>query len=210
MRFQNLSSGSEVTYFDALQLHFKLGSDPSLIFHCSHVVNVAYQIIQQLPENIALNAELVLIGAFLHDIGRNETQSIRHGVVGSEIIIREFPHSKFLDDVSRIISCHIGGGIPKSETKDLGLPEEDFIPVSLEEKIVCYADKMVDYKFDKSKGNYEIKKWFTFNSVENESEKLSSKLGSNHPAVARLHALENDLLQINHGKQFNFTTFKKK
>ena len=30
------------------------------------------------------------------------------------------------------------------EAKKLGLPEKDYIPVSLEEKIVCHADNLID------------------------------------------------------------------
>lgn len=198
----------ELTYSDALRLHFKFGSDPSLIFHCSHVADVANQILNQLPNSIEVDKNLVLIGAFLHDVGRNVTQGIRHAVAGSDLILKEYPSSPFINSLSRVISCHIGGGIPINETKQLGLPEKDFVPTTLEEKIVCYSDKMVDYKFDKSKGNYQIKKWFTFNSVDNEAKKLALKLGQNHPSIKRLYQLEDDLLSIHGGNKFSFKSFK--
>ena len=198
---------TELTYFDALRLHFKFGSDPSLIFHCSHVTDVAYQILNQLPNSITVDKNLVLIGAFLHDIGRNVTQGIRHAVAGSDVILKEYPSSPFIESLARVVSCHIGGGIPKNESKKLGLPERDFIPITIEEKIVCYSDKMVDYDYDKSKGTYQIKTWYTFNSVENEVKKLASKLGQNHPSIGRLYKLEKDLLSIHEGNQFSFKKF---
>lgn len=196
-----------ISFFDSLQLHFTLGSDSALLFHCSHVTNVAYQIINQLPSDLVLNKELILIGAMLHDIGRNRTQGIRHGYESSNIIREVFPPSEFTEQLATLTSRHIGGGIPKDEAKDLGLPDIDFLPITLEEKIVCYADKMVDYKYDKSKGVYQIIKWFTFNSVENESEKLASHLGMNHPAISRLKLLETELLLFNNNKHFTFKDF---
>ncbi len=207
MSFENFPPHSPISYFDALQLHFKLGSDPSLLFHCNHVVNVASQIIQQLPPSTSINRDLVLIGALLHDIGRNKTQGIGHAVAGSEIILDTYPKHNFIDHLAKVVSTHIGGGIPKEEAKSLGLPAKDFIPLTLEEKIVCYADKMVDYDFDKTSGRYEIKKWYTYNSVANEIDKLASKLGSDHPAVARLKNLEKELLKVNNGQEFRFTGY---
>lgn len=43
-----------------------------------------------------------------------------------------------------IIRRHVGAGIASEEAKSLGLPDLDYIPRSLEERIVCFADKMVD------------------------------------------------------------------
>lgn len=194
-----------ISFFDAVQLHFELGSDPSLLFHCQHVVDVAYQILNQLPSSLTIDRDLVLIGALLHDIGRNKTQGIDHALAGSEIILETFPESAFTTKLAKVVSSHIGGGIPKTEAKQLGLPEQDFLPETLEEKIVCYADKMVDYTFDKTSGSYEIKKWFTFNSVDNESKKLASHLGKDHPAILRLRQLEDNLLSYHDNKRFQFT-----
>ena len=202
-----MKSPQLISFYDALQLHFILGSHSALLFHCSHVTNVAYQIINQLPSDLVLNKELILIGAMLHDIGRNRTQSIRHGFESYNIIKEFFPPSDFIDQVATLTSRHIGGGIPKVEAKELGLPDIDFLPISLEEKIVCYADKMVDYKYDKSKGVYQVINWFTFNSVENETKKLASHLGMNHPAISRLKLLETDILSFNNNKHFTFKDF---
>ena len=200
-------SSHTISLIDAIQLHFIHGSDPALLFHCSHVTNIAQQIIDQLSSTCDIDKNLVLIGAFLHDIGRNKTQGIKHGLESSRIIRASFPQSEFVDSVANITARHIGGGIPKIEAKMLGLPEIDFLPITIEEKIVCYADKMVDYEFDKTKGIYKIIKWFTFNSVDNEAKKLSSHLGPDHPAIKRLYGLEKELTSHIKGKKFTFTTF---
>jgi uncharacterized protein len=46
--------------------------------------------------------------------------------------------------VISIIKRHVGGGITVSEAKKLGWPEDVYVPVTLEEKIVSYADKLIE------------------------------------------------------------------
>ena len=37
----------------------------------------------------------------------------------------------------------MGAGISQEEVESLGFPEGDYIPHTLEQKVVCFADKMV-------------------------------------------------------------------
>jgi uncharacterized protein len=47
--------------------------------------------------------------------------------------------------VINIIRRHVGGGITFEEAKWLGWPSsEGYIPLTLEEKVVSYADKLID------------------------------------------------------------------
>ena len=46
--------------------------------------------------------------------------------------------------VIAIIKRHVGGGITDAEAKKLGWPKDNYTPVTLEEKIVSYADKLVE------------------------------------------------------------------
>jgi len=94
-----------------------------------------------------IDMDLVLAGAMLHDIGRfkcppNSKDSIRHGIEGYNILMGEG-----LSDLAQIAKNHIGFGIKKSDIIMLGLnlPKQDFIPTTIEEKIVCFADKLVNY-----------------------------------------------------------------
>jgi uncharacterized protein (TIGR00295 family) len=94
-----------------------------------------------------IDTDLVLAGAMLHDIGRfkcppDSKDSIRHGVEGYNILMGEG-----LSDLAQIARNHIGFGIKKSDIIRLGLnlPKKDFIPTTTEEKIVCFADKLVNY-----------------------------------------------------------------
>ena len=85
-------------------------------------------------------AQLVEAGALLHDIGRSKTHGIKHGVKGAKIAKK----LGLSENIIKIIERHIGAGLPAEEARKLGLPNRDFIPETLEEKIVCHSDNLVD------------------------------------------------------------------
>jgi uncharacterized protein len=87
-----------------------------------------------------VNLDLVKLGGLLHDIGRVKTHSVHHGYLGGR-----FLRDRGIDErIARIAERHVGGGILSEEAKKLGLPEGEYMPESLEEKIVCFADKIVE------------------------------------------------------------------
>ncbi|MCL4333636.1 MAG: HDIG domain-containing protein [Candidatus Thermoplasmatota archaeon] len=82
---------------------------------------------------------LVEAGALLHDIGRTVTHSIFHGVEGYKILKREG-----MDEIlARFCSTHVGAGLLKSTARKLHLPDQDYIPRTIEEKIVCNSDTLL-------------------------------------------------------------------
>lgn len=84
-----------------------------------------------------VNQNLIEIGALLHDIGRSKTHGFKHALIGGKILReRGFP-----EELARICETHILGGLDKEDAKAVGLPESDFLPNSIEEKIICLADK---------------------------------------------------------------------
>lgn len=129
----------------------------------------------KLSSNFDVNIELVKTGALLHDIGRCKTNSIDHAIVGAEIL----KDLGFSNEVANIALRHIGAGIPKEEAKLLGLPLKDYIPLSLEEKIVAHADNLIHW--DKEVDlDFVITKW-------------EEKLGKNHPSIPRLVKLHHEI-----------------
>ncbi len=114
---------------------------------------------------------LVEVGALLHDVGRSKTHRVKHGYYGGRIA----QALKLPSNVVKIIERHVGAGIPAEEALPLGLPNRDFIPENLEERIVAYADKRI-------RGDKVI-------SCGEALEDLARSLGDNHPAVGRLKSL---------------------
>ncbi len=102
-------------------------------------VQTVYKVAMRIADFIECDKKLVAAGALLHDIGRTKTNNIDHAVVGAEIL-----RSKNIDDrIVRIVERHTGAGITKEEAERLGLPVKDYIPETIEEKIVAHADNLV-------------------------------------------------------------------
>jgi uncharacterized protein len=86
--------------------------------------------------------------ALLHDIGVCRTAVPRIGCHGSEpyirhgIIGREILEAEGLPRHALVCERHIGVGLTVEDIRNQGLPlpEREMAPVSLEERIVCFAD----------------------------------------------------------------------
>ncbi len=114
----------------------------SLLEHARVVQDLAIFLGRILKKRKNINLEAIRLGAILHDIGRTLARRVvEHGVVSGEIIRRE----GFSEEVARIAERHVGVGISAEEAAVLGLPPRDFIPETPEERIVCYADKLLFY-----------------------------------------------------------------
>jgi uncharacterized protein (TIGR00295 family) len=119
-----------------IELLKKSGCSEKVIRHCMAVRNVAVKIAKKAYADV----KLVEAGALLHDIGRSKTHGILHASEGAKIA----KELGLPDPIIKIIERHIGAGVPAKDAKRLGLPEKDYIPITLEEKIVCHADSMVN------------------------------------------------------------------
>ena len=103
------------------------------------------ELLQETKPHLRINKRLVSIASLLHDIGRSKTQGITHGIEGAEILrALNVKGNGDIEKIALICERHIGGGITKSEARKLGLPEKDYLPKSIEEKIIAYCDNMVD------------------------------------------------------------------
>jgi uncharacterized protein (TIGR00295 family) len=114
----------------------KEGCSKEVIDHCIAVRDVAVKIAKKADANIVL----VEAGALLHDIGRSKTHGMRHAVEGAKIGKKLNLDPRIID----IIERHIGAGLLSDDAKKLGLPMKDYMPISLEEKIVCHADNLIE------------------------------------------------------------------
>lgn len=111
------------------------GCKRRIIVHCCTVCTMA----EAFAERIDCNEALLCAGALLHDIGRSLTHSIEHAIIGGSIV-RNLGLPR---EVEEIVRKHIGAGIDAKDAKEFGLPKGDYIPRTIEEKIVAHADNMV-------------------------------------------------------------------
>ena len=131
---------------DAIDLLIRSECSADVIEHCRAVADYAKKIAITIRENathkgqqVQIDIDAVFMGALLHDIGRSKTHGIDHAVTGAKIALENGLDEKLV----KIIERHIGAGIPKEEAKGLGLPEKDYVPVTIEEKIVAHADNLI-------------------------------------------------------------------
>lgn len=96
-----------------------------------------------------LDLRFIEEAALLHDIGigrcdapdihcHGQAPYICHGIIGREIL-----ESEGLPSHALVCERHSGSGIGREEVEqeNLPLPPRDYLPVTLEEKIICVADK---------------------------------------------------------------------
>jgi uncharacterized protein len=114
---------------------------PPVITHCLAVTDLAQKIAVKLEKKgHKVDLKLVETGALLHDLGRSKTNTVDHSVVGAQIAqTLNLPQS-----IIDIIKRHVGAGITEAEAQAMGWPEDVYVPQTLEEKVVCYADKRID------------------------------------------------------------------
>ncbi|HMK42757.1 MAG TPA: HDIG domain-containing protein [Dissulfurispiraceae bacterium] len=116
----------------------KAGLSDADLAHCLKVAGKAIEIAQR--TGVRLDLELVGRGAFFHDLGKTKSHEMDHGKVGAELGAA-IGLPKTLTD---IMEKHIRGGMTEAEAKELNLPVKDYALSSLEEKIIIYADRLVD------------------------------------------------------------------
>lgn len=119
-----------------------------LVKHSEQVRDKALKIAEKHPE-FKLDKQFIAEAAMLHDIGifqcdaerihcHGTHQYIEHGYLGAELL-----RSEGLPLHALVSERHTGVGLSLEMIKrnNLPLPRRDLIPLSLEEQLICYADK---------------------------------------------------------------------
>lgn len=119
-----------------------------LLTHSQSVARKALQIVDLHPE-LHLDRQFVEEAAMLHDIGiiRCDAPGIEcvgtepyicHGRLGAEML-----RAEGLPRHARVCERHTGAGLTRRDIiqQQLPLPSQDFLPETLEEQLICFADK---------------------------------------------------------------------
>jgi len=120
-----------------------------LLVHSRAVAEKAMEAAKRHPE-LLVDQEFVYEAAMLHDIGIFMTDApkihcfgaypyICHGYLGAELLRRE----DGLERHARVCERHTGAGISLEDIlkRNLPLPHKDLMPETLEEQVICFADK---------------------------------------------------------------------
>jgi len=118
-----------------------------LIRHSTDVAHKALDVAQRHPE-LDVDRQFIHEAAMLHDIGIFKTRApgilcfgrepyLCHGVIGADLMRKEGFTQHAL-----VCERHTGAGLTKDEiaAQHLPLPLKDFMPVSMEEQLICFAD----------------------------------------------------------------------
>ena len=171
-----------------IERHYPPGSLANSIYvpHCRAVTELALRIARKYPE-LRADEEILTYGGMLHDIGICFTAApeigcfgklpyLAHGYMGRELLEKEG-----LSLVAPVCERHIGVGISIDDIikNNLPVPLRDMTPQTIEEKIICYADKFFSKsasnllqpkpieKVKKSVRKYGEEKWRVFEEMMN-------------------------------------------
>ena len=129
---------STVVSEDDLAILLKAGLSEEDIRHSILVAEKALDIAGRTGKD--LDMVLIARGALFHDLGKALTHSYQHGEIGAEMGKR-YGLPKAITDIAR---KHFHGGITAKEAEYLDLPVIDYTPRLLEERIILYADRLID------------------------------------------------------------------
>lgn len=120
-----------------------------LITHSTCVAAKALNLAERCGMLGRIDTQFLVDAAMLHDIGVVECDApgihchgsrpyLQHGLAGADILIKEGLDERY----ARVCRTHIGAGLTSKEIEGEGLPLPacDFLPETLEEKLICYAD----------------------------------------------------------------------
>lgn len=118
------------------------------MLHARAVADFALELARRHPE-LGLDEQFVYEAAMLHDIGifltdapriycHGTEQYLCHGYLGAQLL-RSLGYERH----ARVCERHTGTGLTKDVIVQNGwnLPLRDFLPETLEEQLICFADK---------------------------------------------------------------------
>lgn len=130
-----------ISYAEAFSQINRYGNGAPWIRHCTAVSRFATYLSNIFAAKYAINIEFIRSASLLHDIGRYKTHDpILHGIEGYRLL-------NGLGYLSEAFVCasHVLYGLTSAEALTYGLPEQDFIPSSFEERLIPLVDFLVEH-----------------------------------------------------------------
>ncbi|WP_288717122.1 HDIG domain-containing metalloprotein [Duncaniella muris] len=140
-----------MTWQEMIDRYYPEGSRLRDIYmaHCRSVADLALEINRR--KGLGLDQAAVEEAAMLHDIGifmcdapdiecHGDEPYIRHGVLGAALLRSD----GLGEDCARVAERHTGAGLSREDIARQHLPldpDGDYMPLSVLERLVCYADK---------------------------------------------------------------------
>lgn len=142
-----------------------------LLVHSRGVMRLALEVVDAHPE-LGADRDVVEAGAMLHDIGIIKCDApgiecygtepyICHGTLGAKMLRDNAEMYRLTADeaetFARICERHTGTGLTLEQivSQNLPLPHVDLCPETIEEQIVCYADKFFSKTHPERQKTYE-------------------------------------------------------
>lgn len=166
---------------ECIELLMEAGCKRRVVIHCCTVEAVAKEIVSRVK---GADPDLVAAGALLHDIGRSVDHSIMHAYIGSQIVQAHGLPQPIVD----IVRKHTGAGLDAEDVEELGLPDADYMPRTLEEKIVAHADNMVS-------DNKVVKHSHSSDKLRNKgAERGADRIDALHAELSALYGEDLDVI----------------
>ncbi|UCG78902.1 MAG: HDIG domain-containing protein [Nitrospirota bacterium] len=130
-----------MTYETALELIAKYGNGLPWTDHCVAVSKLAVHLGEHLPDTANIDVDFLRSASLVHDIGRyRDHHPIIHGVEGFRLLSGlGYAREAF------ICASHTLHGLKRTDAVKYGLPDMDFIPGTLEEKLIAISDSLMDH-----------------------------------------------------------------
>lgn len=154
-----------MNYQAIIDKYYPVGSRLRDIYmrHCRQVADKALAIAK--ANNLDLDYDMIEAAAMLHDIGIVMTDApgidchgtepyLAHGILGAKLLRAE----GMSEEVARVAERHTGAGITRQDiiARELPIPPDGiYVPQSLLERLICYADKFYSKSGDMEEKSLE-------------------------------------------------------
>lgn len=126
---------------ESMELLDEFGGGTAWAKHCIAVAEAAEGVGRVLERSHAIDCSFLWSAALLHDLGRYKTHDpVLHGVEGYKLLTR-LGHER----EAYVCASHILFGLNAADARELGLPDQDFLPRTIEEKLVPLVDYLIEH-----------------------------------------------------------------